>query len=161
MGVFSSYILDDEGENLVIARTLFIRVLQAWQHPRRCRSCVVDNTPSTPHPSIPFLPLGRSIPVCHVLSVRLQALLRPVQPSFLPSPPHLPSWQSLCISLHHLRLFIFPPSFQSSIKVSGSQLSLSATPPQIVMPNSCLFCSVCLTSNLNSCSLVCFLLPQV
>lgn len=42
---------------------------------------------SSPIPVPPFLPLGPGIPVSHVLSVRLQAPLRPAQ---LSPPPHLP-----------------------------------------------------------------------
>lgn len=62
---------------------------------------------SSPIPVPLFLPLGPGIPVSHVLSVRLQAPLRPAQ-LFLP-PPLLssssqptPSTASVCISLNHL-----------------------------------------------------------
>lgn len=60
---------------------------------------------SSPVPGSPVLPLGPSIPVIHVLSVRLQALLSPVQLSAHPTPlfvtPH-PSWRSPCVSLCYL-----------------------------------------------------------
>lgn len=61
--------------------------------------CVVCITPNTLHPSTPFLPLGPGIPVSHVLSVRLQALLRPAQlssPSSFSS--HPTPLDSFCVS---------------------------------------------------------------
>lgn len=74
-------------------------MFQLWQLPFHCRSCVVCITPNTLHPSSPFLPLGPGIPVSHVLSARLQALLRPAQlssPSSLSS--HPTPLDSFCVS---------------------------------------------------------------
>lgn len=74
-------------------------MFQLCQLPFHCRSCVVCITPSTLHPTSPFLPLGPGIPVSHVLSVRLQALLMPAQlssPSSLSSHPTPPN--SFCVS---------------------------------------------------------------
>lgn len=66
----------------------------------RLQHCSFPTTKSysaciSPSPGSPVLPLGPSIPVSHVLSVRLQALLSPVPPSlpiplpFLSPPPFL------------------------------------------------------------------------
>lgn len=151
------YLFDGEGKCLDCARTLFVWVFQLWQLLFHCRSCVACITPSTLLPSTPFPPLGAGIPVSHVLSVRLQAPLRTAQLSSVPFfslfSPH-PSWQFLCISLHHLSpqwalhfffLFFYHPfPSPSRFHVPGFTYSKGCS-----ADSSC--CTwVCLPSNLKS-----------
>lgn len=112
------------------------------------------------HPSFPLLPPGAGIPVSHVLSARLQVLLRPDQLSTtFPSSfsPH-PSWQFLCVCRHYAGpqwALHFLQSIQSSVPFSCSQLDLSVSLQLIVHALLTTSCLVWLLSNLIFLSSVC------
>lgn len=127
---------------------MFTEIVQRSFH---CRSCVLCITPSTLHPNIPFLPPGHGIPVSHVLSVRLQAPLRPSQLSFPSSrSPHSTPLDSFFGAPQSSVPAPPPPPLLTVLSgpiLDVSKPPLSETLFMIVMLN-CLFCSVCLISNL-------------